>query len=230
MSRTVLITGAAGNLGKEVVSLLHKQGYRIIATIIEPQAPDYFSEMGVESHTLNLLDEEAVTQWAETLATAHPELDAFIALAGGYTPGDLAQTSGAAIDKMINLNFKTVFFLTKALFPHFERAASGGQFVYIGARPAMQAADGIHNMAYALSKSLIFRLSEQINAMGHGKKISATTIVPSTIDTALNRSSMPDADFSSWVKAGHLAESIAFVLSDAGRNLRQSVLQMYNEA
>lgn len=230
MSRTVLITGAAGNLGKEVASLLHQQGYRIIATIIEAQAPDYFQEMGIESHTLNLLDEEAVTQWVEALVATHTEVDALIALAGGYTPGNLEQTTGAAIDKMVNLNFKTAFYLTKALFPHFERTGSGGQFIYIGARPALQAADGIHNMAYALSKSLIFRLAEQINALGAGKKISATTIVPSTIDTALNRAAMPDADASRWVKAGHLAESIAFVLSDAGRNLRQSVLQMYNEA
>lgn len=230
MPRTVLLTGAAGNLGKDVVAHLHEQGFKMVATIIEEPAPAYFADWGIESHVLNLLDEQAVSHWAQNLLNAHPNLDGFVALAGGYTPGSLEQTDGASIDKMINLNFKTVFFLAKALFPHFEKQARGGQFIFIGARPALQANDGIHNIAYALSKSLVFRLAEQINALGAGKKVSATTLVPSTIDTPANRAAMPQADFSSWVKGEHLAESIGFILSEAGRSLRHGELHMYNEA
>ena len=41
--------------------------------------------------------------------------------------------------------------------------------------------------AYALSKAMIFKLAEFINVEGKDKNISATVIVPSTIDTPANR-------------------------------------------
>jgi hypothetical protein len=55
-------------------------------------------------------------------------------------------------------------------------------------------------------------------------------VVPSTIDTALNRESMPDADFSKWVPAESIADVIAFALTDSGAVLRESVLKVYNRA
>jgi NAD(P)-dependent dehydrogenase (short-subunit alcohol dehydrogenase family) len=39
--------------------------------------------------------------------------------------------------------------------------------------------------------------------------------LPSTIDTAANRSSMPKADFSKWVRPQELADVILFLASDA---------------
>jgi NAD(P)-dependent dehydrogenase (short-subunit alcohol dehydrogenase family) len=76
----------------------------------------------------------------------------------------------------------------------------------------------------------VFQLADIINAAGKGKRITATVLVPSTIDTPQNRQAMPDSDFSKWVKAGDIAESIAFLLSDAGSTLRETVLKVYNES
>jgi NAD(P)-dependent dehydrogenase (short-subunit alcohol dehydrogenase family) len=42
-------------------------------------------------------------------------------------------------------------------------------------------------------------------------------VLPSIIDTPVNRRDMPDADFTRWVTAEALAEVIAFLLSDAAR-------------
>ena len=63
-----------------------------------------------------------------------------------------------------------------------------------------------------------------------GKNITATVVVPSTIDTALNRKSMPDADPSDWVKPEAIADSMEFVISDKGNVLRESVLKLYNNS
>jgi hypothetical protein len=41
---------------------------------------------------------------------------------------------------------------------------------------------------------------------------------------------MPDADFTKWVAASDIAESIAFVLSETGQKLRETVLKVYNES
>jgi hypothetical protein len=54
--------------------------------------------------------------------------------------------------------------------------------------------------------------------------------VPSTIDTALNRESMPDVDPANWVTPEALAETMAFIVSDKGSVLRETVFKVYNNA
>jgi 3-oxoacyl-[acyl-carrier protein] reductase len=46
-------------------------------------------------------------------------------------------------------------------------------------------------------------------------KITVNAVLPSTIDTAANRASMPKADFSKWVTPQELADVILFLVSDA---------------
>jgi polyhydroxyalkanoate synthesis repressor PhaR len=63
-----------------------------------------------------------------------------------------------------------------------------------------------------------------------GTNVSATVVVPSTIDTAINRKGMPDADPSNWVKPEQLAAILEFINSDSGSPLRETVLKVYNNA
>lgn len=230
MSKTVLITGATGNLGKDVVQKLYAEGYKLFATLGSAPAPDYFSDLGVESENINLTDEMAVQQFAHSFIKSHPDLEAVVMMVGGFAPGSIEETSGASFDKMVALNFKTAFFITRPLLQYFKNRPMGGQFIFFGTRPALEAKEGKDLFAYALSKSLVFRLAECINESGKGKGVSATVVVPSTIDTPANRMAMPKADFSKWVKSEHIADAIRFVLSEPGHQLRDSVVKMYNES
>lgn len=229
MSKTVLVTGANGNLGNAVVSHLHGLQHRIFATVGSGEISPDFKEMTVDARGVNLTDEAASGQYVEEITQQHPDLSAAVLLVGGFAMGDIARTDGAAIDKQIALNFKTAYFIARPLLAHFEKRG-GGQFILVGARPALDANAGQGLVAYSLGKSLVFQLAEIINAAGKGKHITATVLVPSTIDTVQNRLAMPDADFSKWIKAGDIAESIAFVLSDAGSTLRETVMKVYNES
>jgi short-subunit dehydrogenase len=104
----------------------------------------------------------------------------------------------------------------------------GGKIVFIGARPALLPEAGHELLAYSLSKSLLFKLAEYLNAAAKGKNISATVIVPSTLDTAVNRKNMPGADPEKWVKPEQLADILEFIVSDKGNPLRETVLKVYN--
>jgi NAD(P)-dependent dehydrogenase (short-subunit alcohol dehydrogenase family) len=106
----------------------------------------------------------------------------------------------------------------------------GGRIVLVGSRPALVPKEGKNSFAYALSKSLIFKLADFLNAEGSSKNVTASVIVPSTIDTEANRSAMPDKDFTAWVKPEEIAASMAFICSGDGNPLRESVLKIYNRA
>ena len=102
-----------------------------------------------------------------------------------------------------------------------------GRLAFIGARPASEPS-GKYMLAYALSKSLLFKLAEFLNDEAEGKNIVATMVVPSTLDTTLNRKNMPETDPATWIKPEQLAEVLEFITSDHASALRKTVLKVYN--
>jgi hypothetical protein len=57
-----------------------------------------------------------------------------------------------------------------------------------------------------------------------------SVVVPSTIDTPQNRQSMPDADFSKWVKPEDIASIICYHCTEEASALREPVIKVYNNA
>jgi NAD(P)-dependent dehydrogenase (short-subunit alcohol dehydrogenase family) len=131
--------------------------------------------------------------------------------------------------RRLPLNFNTAFNIAKPIFAHMLEKGNG-RIVFIGSKPALEASAGKGVIAYGLSKTLLFKLADYLNADAKGKNVVTTVIVPSTIDTALNRKSMPDTDPEKWVKASAIAEILEFVVSEKGAPLRETVLKVYNNA
>jgi NAD(P)-dependent dehydrogenase (short-subunit alcohol dehydrogenase family) len=227
MSKSVIITGATGNLGSAVTQRMLVDGFKLYTTLLPtekiPEDPH------IHGMQVDLQNENECARYVDEVVHRGADLRAGILLVGGFQMGGLTDTSFADLDKMFKLNFYTAFAIVKPLFAHFEKVG-GGQIILIGARPALQAKDGQGVAAYALSKGLVFHLAELINAAGKEKNIHATVIVPSTIDTPVNRKDMPDADFSHWVPADKIADVIAFLLGDGGSMIRESVIKVYNQA
>ncbi|WP_221390374.1 SDR family NAD(P)-dependent oxidoreductase [Dyadobacter sp. NIV53] len=229
MQENIIITGASGNLGKDVVQKLSGLGYRLFVTT-GSHSTDIFNEFpDVYAQIVDLTDKDAASVFIADTIKYTGSVQAGIFLVGGYAPGKIAETDAADIEKMIQLNFFTAFHLVKPLMAQFK-LQGGGQFVFIGARPALVAKQGAGNFAYALSKSMLFQMAEMINAEGESQNITATVIVPSTIDTPANRNEMPEADFTTWIPTTDIAEGIAFVLSKTGKKMRQTVIKLYNQA
>jgi NAD(P)-dependent dehydrogenase (short-subunit alcohol dehydrogenase family) len=107
---------------------------------------------------------------------------------------------------------------------------NSGRLFLIGSRQGLDASRGKESIAYTLSKSLIFRLAEIMNAEAKGKNVITAVIVPGTIDTPPNRKSMPEADFSSWVKPSQIADVILFYSGEGADAVREPVIKMYNKA
>ena len=229
MQENIIITGASGNLGKDVVQKLSDLGYHLHVTI-GSHGKGAFDDLSlVNSQAVDLTDVNAASAFVSDTIAKAGQIQAGIFLVGAYAPGNLEETTDADIEKMMQLNFFTAFHLVKPLMTQFKEQG-GGQFIFIGAKPALIAKQGAGNFAYALSKSMLFKMAEMINAEGESENITATMIVPSTIDTLTNREAMPEANFTKWIPTADIAESIAFVLSETGKKMRQTVIKLYNQA
>jgi NAD(P)-dependent dehydrogenase (short-subunit alcohol dehydrogenase family) len=228
--KTVIITGANGNLGTAVTTHFLEQGYRVVATVINEQARgDLSAHENLQVEVVNLANEAAAASFVTNIITNHNQVDAALLLVGGFAMGNIKSTTGEDIKKQLSLNFDTAYNVVHPLFEHMLEKGSG-RIVFIGARPALQPADGKDLVAYGLSKSLLFKLAEYLNEEAKGKNVTATVVVPSTLNTALNRKSMPDVDPAIWVKPQALAEVLEFIVSEKGAPLRETVLKVYNNA
>jgi NAD(P)-dependent dehydrogenase (short-subunit alcohol dehydrogenase family) len=228
--KTVIITGANGNLGTAVTREFLNKGYQVVATVVtEAMKTEIPAEERLDVQVVDLSNETATASFVQSVIDTYKTVDAALLLVGGFAMGDIANTSISDIEKQISLNFKTAYHVTQPLFKHMLGTGQG-RLVFIGARPALEASQGKSLVAYGLSKSLLFKLAEYLNAEAKGKNITATVVAPSTLDTPLNRKSMPDVDPEIWVKPTALAEILEFIVSDKNAVVRESVIKVYNNA
>jgi NAD(P)-dependent dehydrogenase (short-subunit alcohol dehydrogenase family) len=228
--KTVLITGANGNLGSAVTKEFLNKGYRVVATVIaENMKADFAANTNLDVQVVDLGNETATTAFINSLIEKYKTIDAALLLVGGFAMGNISSTMSADIQKQIALNFETAYHVTQPLFQHMMTNGNG-RIVFIGARPVLEASQGKNMIAYGLSKSLLFKLAEYLNEEAKGKNVTATVLAPSTLDTPLNRKSMPDTDPGIWVKPAALAEILEFIVSDKNTPIRESVIKVYNNA
>jgi NAD(P)-dependent dehydrogenase (short-subunit alcohol dehydrogenase family) len=205
--KNIIITGAGGNLGQMVVAEFLKGDYHLNLCVTKELPNSERQTM----YMPDLTDGTAVQQMVDSILEAKGKIDGVVHLVGAYMPGNLDETNGADIDKMVNINFKTGFNLMKALLPHFAKMQAG-KLVFTGAKAAMDPAMASANVAYALSKQMLPQLAYLINETDKTGNISAHVLLPGTLDTELNRKLMPDADFSKWTSTQQLAGTMRQVM------------------
>jgi NAD(P)-dependent dehydrogenase (short-subunit alcohol dehydrogenase family) len=228
--KNVIITGANGNLGTAVTSEFLNKGYRVIATVETEAARLSLAEQkNLVVEIVNLSNEDDATKFILDCITKYNSIDAALLLVGGFTAGNISVTSGNDLRQQFSLNFETAYYCTRPLFAHMINR-NEGKIAFIGARPAIMASQGYGLLAYSLSKSLLFKLAEYLNEEAKGKNVSVSVIVPSTLDTPLNRKSMPDANPENWVKPSAIAEILEFLVSEKSNVMRETVLKVYNNA
>jgi NAD(P)-dependent dehydrogenase (short-subunit alcohol dehydrogenase family) len=199
----VLITGANGGLGTAVCQ-------EFFATI----SADVSTAEGCESMVKQALE--------------HGPLDALVHLVGGFAGGSpVAETSDETWDKMMNVNLRTAFCCIRAALKPMQ-AAGRGRVVAVGTRMAVEPTPNF--AAYAVSKAALVALVKNVAAEGEQFGVTANVVLPSVIDTPVNRAAMPKADFSRWVKPESIAKLLVFLVSDAAADTSGAVIPIYGRA
>jgi len=225
--KTVVVTGATGNLGQAIVERFLREGYRVIGTVLKKE--EITSRENYETELVNLMDEQDAAGFIDRVVDKYGEIDVAVLTVGGFAMGHIQDTSTEDIMKQYKLNFETAYNVARPVFTRMMQQNEGRIFI-IGSRPGLNTRNAKGTVAYGLTKSLIFRLAELMNDEAKGRNVVTSVVVPSTIDTPQNRKSMPDADYSKWVTAEAIAGVIYFYCSNEGAVLREPVIKVYGNA
>ena len=100
----------------------------------------------------------------------------------------------------------------------------------VGSRAVEQPWTSARSAAYAASKSAVVALARAVAAEVLEDGVRVNAILPSTMDTPANRAAMPKADPSRWVSLESAAGVVAFLLSDAARDISGVALPVYGRS
>jgi NAD(P)-dependent dehydrogenase (short-subunit alcohol dehydrogenase family) len=225
MTFSVLITGAAGNLGRALANAFAERGANLVLVDLNREGLEKVFGGADERRLLaptNLLDQAQVDATVKKALERFQRINVLANLAGGFRMGPpVHEMSDKDWNFLLDINARTVLHTARAVVPAMIRGG-GGKIVNVGAYAAQK---GVAQMAaYTASKSAVIRLTEAMSAELREKNINVNCVLPTIIDTPENRAAMPDADPRRWVAPADLANVIAFLASDAARAIHGAAL------
>jgi NAD(P)-dependent dehydrogenase (short-subunit alcohol dehydrogenase family) len=220
----VVVTGGTGGLGTAVVETFLARGADVHLPMMEAALPAHLTKPKVTGTRVDMDDEAQVAAFYASL----PDLWASVHLVGGFAMAPLVETTLATFEKQWKLNAVTCFLACREAVRTIRKTGKGGRIVNVAARPVLQPGKSV--VAYAASKAAVASITQSVAAEVLEERILVNAIVPSIIDTPLNRTSMPDADHASWPTPAQLAETIAFLASDANALTTGTLVPVYGRA
>ncbi|WP_316192453.1 MULTISPECIES: SDR family NAD(P)-dependent oxidoreductase [unclassified Bradyrhizobium] len=213
MTKIALVTGASRGLGRATALHIARRGGDVILTYQrhaeEAQAVVAEIEaMGCKALAFQLDsgDVAAFAPFAETLRAALRrswQRDTFDHLVNNAGHGDyalIADTTEAQFDRLIDVHFKGVYFLTQALLP---LLADGGRIVNLSSGLTRTSFPGY--AAYAAAKGAVEVLSTYLAKELGGRGIAVNTVAPGAIETDFGGGAVRDDPEINKVFAGMTA-------------------------
>jgi len=224
----VVVTGAAGNLGKAVAKNFLANNGTVCGIDHRKGRMDELKSSSSEGGEFYAFEKVDVTDKADMVALVekiHDQIgtiDILINTVGGFSMGEnVHDLSDEMWQRMMKLNVHSFLSTTSAIVPDMI-TKNRGKVIAIGSKSALQG--GASTGAYAAAKGALLRLTESMAAELKNNNIQVNSVLPSTIDTPENRKAMPEADFSKWVTPEQLADVIVFLSSSASDRITGAVI------
>ncbi len=178
-NKVALITGAAAGLGKAMALRFAEEGAKVIA--LDMKAIDYETQQ-IKGEILDVTDSEKCQSLVEKIIQTHGQIDILVNNAGITKDSMTRKMTDDAWDKVLNVNLKGVFNLTRHIGPHME-SIGGGSIINISSVVGEYGNIGQAN--YAASKAGVIGLGKTWakEFARKGVPVRVNTIAPGYIMT-----------------------------------------------
>jgi NAD(P)-dependent dehydrogenase (short-subunit alcohol dehydrogenase family) len=237
--KVVLVAGGTGGLGRAVSLAFVEEGARVVVTFRRPGDLDELKKAAsrklveaegssLEGYAVDVTDEAAVAKLVDGIVERHGRLDCLVNAVGGYAGGiKLWEMETNVFEQQLALNLRAGFVLARAAARVMVKQGSGA-IVNVASKAAVE--HGAGAAAYAASKAAAVAMIDCLAADLKGTGVRANSILPSIIDTPVNRKVMPKADFGKWPKPEEIARVILFLCSDEAKLIQGANVPVYGDS
>lgn len=222
--QVVLITGANGGLGTFVTNAFLKAGASVVGVSPSIAGSDFPNENFLSLATKISSGDQARTIVEETVSK-RGRIDELVHLVGAFAGGQpVADTDDATLDQMLDVNFRSAFYMIRSVLPLLRQQGSG-RILAIGSKAAVEPSPMAG--AYAASKAALVSLIRTVARENSDRGITANVVLPGTMDTPANRRAMPGADFSKWVHPRQVAKLLVHLATTDASQVNGAVIPIY---
>lgn len=237
-ARVAVVTGAAGGIGRAVVSLLRNRGYAIIAEDIAANV----GELGADEGVIPLQADVALTESARrAVALAEDRfgrLDLLVNNAGLFLRKPTEECTDEDFDALMATNVRGAFVHARESLASLARTS--GSIVNLASISGLVGMPG--QTVYAMTKGAIVQLTRQLAVEHAHRGIRVNAVAPGAVDTefvAKARDAAADPDPAASRAAAisqhplgriltpaEVAEAIVFLASPAASGITGSILSV----
>ena len=236
--KNILITGASRGIGNGIAVTLASHGANIFFTYVNSKdsaiaLEEKIQKYGVEvrSYKSDASSFNESHKLVENIINDFDKIDVLINNAGITKDNLLLRMSEDDFDKVISVNLKSVFNMTKAIQRFFLKQRSG-VFIHISSVVGIKGNAGQSN--YAASKSGIIGFSKSLAQELGSRNIRSNVIAPGFIETEMTNK-LDEKIIDGWIKSIPLrrggktedvANSCVFLSSELSTYITGQVLQV----
>ncbi|PSQ44266.1 glucose 1-dehydrogenase [Halobacteriales archaeon SW_7_68_16] len=222
-----VVTGASGALGSAVAAAFHDDGATVVGLdVVRPEDddsqvdPDHLDDF----YETDMTDESQVAVAIAAIEDAHDRIDHLCTVAGtwrGGTPID--ETDREQFQFLLDANLTSAFLAAKHALPKLRKTE--GTIVSVSARSSLSGGEG--DGPYRISKAGVRLLTETLAEENEGI-VRANCVLPSVMDTPMNREMMEPSD--DWVEPAAVARTMLVLCSEATAVTSGAAVPVYGEA
>lgn len=223
MTRTAVVTGAAGGMGRAIVDRLVDDGFHVIGFDIDEAGLAQMARGGFDGKRVDLTDPAAITEAFDDIAAVHGGLDALVNNAGTCLMSDFPEIPADEFERQMALNFTGAFHCCQAAVRLMLGRAGVRKIVNISSNGAYNF-DAFDPPHYRASKAALDTLTKDLARRYATEKIAVNSIAPAMTETPLfgvvSEEVLADAiaqmPHGRAMQPSEIAAWVGFLLSPAG--------------
>ena len=211
IDKTAIVTGASSGMGAAISKQLLNDGYGVVGLARD------FSKCTIDSEnfhsiSLDFSDLDNLPAQLSELSKNHPQVDVLICCAGKGQFGSIEEFSYQQLQDLMQLNFMSQAFITKALVPSMKQQGHG-DIIYIGSESALSG--GKKGAIYCASKFAIRGMAQALREECSRSNVRVTLINPGMTKTPFfdNLKFQPGVAKENYIEPEDIANAVSMVLA-----------------